>query len=228
MKGMIVGVLALLVFGCGGNVSINRAHVRFLNLVPNGPDLDLYVQGTRVIHGSAFQNLSKYGLYDAGNTTFAVTKLSQPGIEASLTGDVQEPSRYTVVVLGYGDPDAQPPSYSLILLPDQSELPDQTTSVLRIVNGSPAAGLVDVYVTEPNVDINAASPTYTSLALGGASPYGSYAIGSERVRVTPAGSKSILFDSTMFLGSRSIRTLYLRDTKDGGLPVLGSAVTDGD
>jgi len=227
VKGIIVGALALLAFGCGGSVATSRAHVRFVDMVPDGSPIDFYVQGTRVKEGAEYLDATGYALYDPGTTTFSITGLGQSTILAQVSGDVQAPLDYTVVAVGRETPPAGQPGYQLVLLPEQGGPATSTTSFIRIANVAPAELAFDVYVTAPNVDLNTVTPTYSNLAFGTVSDYGSYAVGSRQIRVTPVGSKSVLFDKTLIMLGKQVRTLYVRDSNHGGLPLQSSLVVDG-
>ena len=79
----------------------------------------------------------------------------------------------------------------------------------QIVHGSTSTGPVDVYVTDAAADLAAATPTAT-VSFGNVTPLVQQdpAV-SYRVRVTPVGSKTVLFDSGSFPVAKLKRSIYL-------------------
>ena len=79
----------------------------------------------------------------------------------------------------------------------------------QIVHGSTSTDAVDVYVTDAAVDLATASPTAT-VSFGNVTPLVEQdPVVSYRVRVTPAGSKTVLFDSGSFAVAKLKRSIYL-------------------
>lgn len=79
----------------------------------------------------------------------------------------------------------------------------------QIVHGSTSTGAADVYVTDTAADLATATPSATVsfgdvTALATQDPAVTY-----RVRVTPAGSKTVLFDSGSFPVAALRRSIYL-------------------
>jgi hypothetical protein len=88
--------------------------------------------------------------------------------------------------------------------PAQFPLPDY-----QILHASTSTGAVDVYVTDAAADLAAATPSAT-VSFGNVTPLVQLdpAV-SYRVRVTPAGDKTVLFDSGSFTVARLRRSIYL-------------------
>jgi hypothetical protein len=66
-------------------------------------------------------------------------------------------------------------------------------SGLRVFNGSAALSLVDVYATVPNAVLG--TPNVSSLVFGGVSNSFNLSAGSTQVRLTNAGTTTVLFDA---------------------------------
>ena len=79
----------------------------------------------------------------------------------------------------------------------------------QILHGSTSTGAVDVYVTDAAADLDAATPSAT-VSFGNVTPLVELdpAV-TYRVRVTPAGTKTVLFDSGSFTVARLRRSIYL-------------------
>src|SRR5262249_49972674 len=67
---------------------------------------------------------------------------------------------------------------------------------MRAVNGAAGIGAIDVYLTAPGADINTVSPVISNIVYGTATGFGTLPIGTLVLRVTPAGSKTIIFESS--------------------------------
>jgi hypothetical protein len=108
-----------------------------------------------------------------------------------------------------------------------------TAQRVRVVNGSPTAGSVDVFITAPGADLATATPTVANLAYRGASAYVTPAPGTYQIRAvpagTPAGNRSaattINLASTA-LAAGSTRTIVLADNTTGGAPLRAFVMVD--
>lgn len=104
---------------------------------------------------------------------------------------------------------------------------------LRLVNLSPTAGAVDVFLTAVGADLAAATPTAANLAYQGVSNYFTVAPGTYQLRAVPAGtapasratSVSITLAS-LALGGGTGRTLVAADNNVGGAPLRFFVLTD--
>jgi len=108
-----------------------------------------------------------------------------------------------------------------------------TETRLRIVNMSPTAGAVDVFVTAAGADLSTATPRVSGLAYKAASTYFTVAPGSYVVRAVPAGTEpanraaavTITSATTAFAGGTG-RTVVLADNSTGGAPLRAVVITD--
>jgi hypothetical protein len=108
-----------------------------------------------------------------------------------------------------------------------------TSTRLRVVNLAPSAGAVDVFVTAPNADLAAATPTFANLANRAASTYATPAPGTYQIRAVPAGTApaaraaAVRIDVTsVALGGGTGRTVVLGDQNRGGAPATAFVLTD--
>jgi|SRR5688500_1880077 len=105
---------------------------------------------------------------------------------------------------------------------------------LRIVNMSPTAGAVDVFVTAAGADLATATPRASGLAYQAASAYFTVAPGTYQVRAVPAGTAAanrnaavtINLAATPALPSGTGRTIVLADNATGGLPLRAFVIVD--
>ena len=78
---------------------------------------------------------------------------------------------------------------------------------------------MDIYVTAPGADIEAALPVLTGVEFGDVADYLEVPAGDYQVRVTPAGTKVVAIDSgALTLESGQVRTAIAVDAPGGGAP----------
>jgi Domain of unknown function (DUF4397) len=94
-----------------------------------------------------------------------------------------------------------------------------TQAKLRVIQGAPTAGTVDVYLTATGTGIASAAPTYASIPFGTDTGFVSYVAGNYDLIVTPAGSKTpLLGPIPMTLKNAGLYTEVARDAAGGGAP----------
>lgn len=163
-----------------------------------------------------------YPIY-VGTWPLAVRRTADTSIKVlDETLDIAANTDYTVIVLGLAS------GVSVRQLTDDNAAPAEGTVRLRVVHSSLSApATVDIYVTSATADIATLQPTAANVPTGGATPYLSLAPGVHRVRVTAAGSKTPLLDTTLpSLAAGAARTVLMLDRAAGGLPATASVLTD--
>ena len=116
---------------------------------------------------------------------------------------------------------------------DANPMPTASQVEVRIVNMSPSAGALDVFVTAPNADLAAATPTAANLAYQGASPYVVFAPATYQVRAVPAGTAAAARSTSVVLTINNValaggtgRTVVIADRAAGGAPLVGFVLSD--
>ena len=114
-------------------------------------------------------------------------------------------------------------------------IPAGQTSV-RVVNMSPAAGAVDVFVTAPNADLATATPVATNVTLLTAAAYANIpAITAYQVRAVPAGTAAAnraanvlvsITPTAPTLAAGTGHTIVIADKAAGGAPPTAFVLTD--
>jgi hypothetical protein len=104
---------------------------------------------------------------------------------------------------------------------------------LRVVNLSPTAGAVDVFLTAAGADLATATPLVTGLAYQGASSSALATAGTYTLRAVPAGTPAANRNAavTITLGGITLagatgRTVVLADRATGGAPLTAFVLTD--
>lgn len=222
--GMAAGLTALAGCKLDNNLKpVNNVQglVQFINAAPRYHFVNLNVDSANVvplegyatgssIYVNALANARQFEVRDSANTNVLA---SSPLLVANQTV-------YTVIFTQHAT------GGGLLVYQDTVSAPPGNSVGLRLVNASPTAGPVDVYVT--GADSTLATPISTNVAFESASNYVSAPAGGiVRLRVTAAGTKNVLLDvdaSTLTAGQ--VRTIVMVDGVGGGLPATWLAVPD--
>jgi hypothetical protein len=101
-----------------------------------------------------------------------------------------------------------------------------TDARVRIVHGSPSAGAVDIYVTEPGVDITTVDPAFPDVPFRAETGYVALPPGTYDVAVTPTGTTNVAISLTdVMIDGGGVYTVIARDAEGGGVP-LGVILLD--
>lgn len=220
--GILAGLAAI--GGCNLDSSIAPAGpqgiVQFINAAPRYSSVDLNVDSVDVAPGETYGNGSSVNVTaKATPQQFLVNITSDTTVLATSMVQVNDKSVYTVILT------QRPVGAGLLVLPDTVTAPSGNTANLRVINASPSAGLVDVYIT--GTDSTLANPVSVNLPIEGISPYVNVPVGAGRVRITAAGTKNVLLDvDATGLTPGQVRTVLLLDSPGGGLPVTWIPVPD--
>ena len=104
---------------------------------------------------------------------------------------------------------------------------------IKVINMSPTAGAVDVFVTAANADLATATPVAANLAVRAAFPGALFAAGTYQVRTVPAGTAPAARAAAvntnltgLAIGANGGRTIVIADAAAGGAPLRSFALTD--
>jgi hypothetical protein len=93
-----------------------------------------------------------------------------------------------------------------------------------MVHLAPGGPALDLYYTGPSDALTTATPIATAVAFTGSTGYLTPAIGTGRIRVTQAGTKTVLIDSgTLTFATGQVSTLFVlgNPANGGGAPYSG-------
>ena len=205
-----------LVSACGdddnGTGPENSGRLRIVHLAPTAPDVDVLVDDVEVATNAPYLAVSDYLEVEAGSRDIAIRVSNSDVVLEEEDVTVADGVDYTVLVVG------EPDEVSLDVLTDDNTAPAAGNARVRLVHGSPGAGLVDIYVTDPGTDIELVTPDLTAVAFGEFSPYIEVPAGDYRVRITPTGTTDPVIDETLTLSSGQVRTGIAVDAPGGGAP----------
>ena len=209
--------VAALAAGCSDDDSntgpATDAGVRVVHASPDAPSVDVLVDDAQVLSSVPYLGSSSYLEVPSGSRNIKVNAAgtSTTVIDADLP--LTAGTDYTVIAGGLVS-DIAP-----IVVEDDRSAPATGNIKVRAVHGAPSAPAVDIYVTAPGADLEVATPTLTSVPFGAASDYLEIPAGDYQVRVTPAGSKTVVIDSGMqSLAAGQVRTVIAVDSTGGGAP----------
>lgn len=222
----VVGMAAGLVSVAGCKVdnalgpSNNQAIVQFINAASRYPTADLFVDGVDALSGLPYgQGSSIFVNAPTTPRLFAVRGAPDTTTLASSQLVVSNKTTYAMILT------QRSAGAGLIVLPDTVSAPPANSIGLRIVNAAPAAGTVDVYIT--GTDSTLTTPIATNIPFEGVMNYQYIPVGTVRLRVTAAGTKTVLLDvDASPLVSGQVRTIVVIDTDAGGLPLTWLGIPD--
>lgn len=208
---------AALVAGCSDDDSTGpaaaEAGVRVVHASPDAPSVDVLVDNAQVLSGVPYLGSSSYLEVPAGSRNVKVNAAGSTTTVIDADLPLTAGADYTVIAGGLVS------DISPIVLEDDLTAPAAGNIKVRAVHGAPSAPAVDIYVTAPGADLEAATPALTSVPFGAASDYLTVPAGDYQVRVTPAGSKTVVIDSgPLTLTAGQVRTAIAVDSPGGGAP----------
>lgn len=230
--GLLTISAALLVSGCGSTTTSN---VRAVNASP-GLSQSVFQVGTipiafNIPYGTVgVDPKGQYttdasGIYrEVGTGTNQLIALyAQLASSPLATGKATlvKNSNYTVVSLASG------PQLHLLTLTDDNSAPSGGNFKLRLMDASPSAGSVDVYLTAPGANLPNAKPLQTDFLFGQVTQtYFEIAPASYELRVTPTGDPSaVLIDVPFAPSGGNVYTAFLLDPPAGGAGKFGALLT---
>jgi hypothetical protein len=220
---VVVGVLQSVLVGCGGGGGSDvvpgdqvprQGTIRVVNAIPDAGFIDSYLSGTLFAHVSYAQSslliktlVGRYQMAVLAPTRGGPTDILVQAEAVNLT----QQNEVNLLMIG-------PFASTQLLRIDNTEIDfgvDLTQPATfpepdyQIVHAATNTGTVDVYVTEQNVDINTVSPSAT-VSFGDVTPLVNLdSTVTYRLRVTTAGTKTVLFDSGPYTQAKLFRAMYL-------------------
>jgi hypothetical protein len=190
-----------------------EARVRVVHASPDAPDVDVLVDDAEALADVPYLAASDYLGLPSGERNLKVNAAgtSTTVIDADVT--LVDGTDYTVIASGLVA------SIAPIVLEDDNSAPAAGNAKVRAIHGAPGAPAVDIYITAPGADLAGETPALSGVDFGDVSDYIEAPAGDYQVRVTPAGSTTVVIDSgTLTLASGQIRTAVAVDAAGGGAP----------
>jgi hypothetical protein len=191
MKKILYQLVSLMMLG-GLAASAQNARVRVVHASPDAPNVDILVNGNKVLENLPFSEYSEYLPVPGGtyNVKINVTGTSTTAFEAPLS--VTGGKDYTVIAVGYA---SKSPSLTVKVLEDDNSAPSDGNIKVRVVHGAPAAPAVDIYWTTPFETLEGKTPVLSNVPFNAASGYLTVPVSMYQARVAVAGTKTVAIDS---------------------------------
>lgn len=198
------------------------ALVRVLHASPDAPAVDVLVNDTVVLSDVPYKAASGYLSLPAGSYNFKVNAAGTSATVIDVTPELMMNNAYSVIAVDYLS------DITALLIPEDNFTPGQGNLKLRVVHGSPSAPAVDIYITEPGIDLMDAMPTLENVAFKAFSDYLEVPAGEYQIRVTLAMTDTIVYDTgAVSLAAGSTLTAVAVESTMGISPI-GLVVLTGD
>lgn len=200
----------------GGGGSDGSASVRLVNATLTHASLDLLANSKTIVTGTALDTASAYVDVDDGSPSLQVNDATTGAVLAVTAPTVTDGQKFALLAYESGG------SVRTAVISEDVTAPPSGTAIVRVFNAATDAGSIDVYLTDPAVDITTLSSpnfTFTSSTSVQASNFVSFGPGTYRLRVTGAGNPSDLrLDiPSVVLASQQVATAILTPTAGGTL-----------
>ena len=179
------------------------ARVRVLHDVAKGPNVDIYIDGSRALSNVPFRANSDYKEVPAGVHTVEVkahpsTAASQALITKNINlAEAANTPYYTVIA--HGDA-SNLSSLDLLLVKDRDVCPAVGTTTVRFVHSAATVPAVDVYLN--------GAKTLSNRAYGSTTNYLEVPAGEAQIQVNVAGTNQAVLGGTLLFESGTNYTIY--------------------
>lgn len=209
------------VAGCGGSGSSTSGSpsLRVINATLTHPSIDLLVNSTVSISGTAKDAISAYVTPAAGSTAVQVNDAGSSTALVTVLPNLVAGNHYSLLVYESGG------AVQTVLLTEDYATPTASTAQLRVYDAANDAGRLDVYITAPSVDLATLSSPTSTLTAGSATDALTYSPGTYRIRVTGRGNVADLrLDiPAVTLANQQFATVVLTPAS-GGVLLDGAAL----
>ncbi len=214
--GFIVAFAAAALVACGGGGSSSSANVRLVNATLTHASLNLLANATSVVTATAVDTASAYVGVPTGSPALQINDATSGAVLATTAPTIASGQHFAVVAYESGG------IVRTAVVAEDTVAPTTGTAELRVFDTATDSGAIDVYVTDPAVDITTlSSPTFSFAASTSVQATGflSFSPGTYRVRITGAGNPADLrLDiPSVVLANLDIATVILTPTTGGTL-----------
>jgi hypothetical protein len=171
--------------------AVQFANLRIANLIPDatGP-INATIDTKTFVSGLNFEGLTQYQQIDSGTRVIQLSVAGGATNILSTTFNFVGTINYTLLVFGtVGEPTS-------FVVSDATIDPGAGNFNLRVINAATGVPSVDVYVTAPGASLDTAAPTVPDTSLAASSGFITLPVGNLQIRITPVGTKEVIYDST--------------------------------
>jgi hypothetical protein len=195
---------AAILAGCnsGGGVGAKpiNTRVRLVNLIPDASSITLTIDtDAPLVAGVAFEQQTQYLDVTSGTHVFTVSDDSGNQTIIDVTQSLVNGQDYTLVVFGLVESaSSQFELDSTLSIPQSGTfvtVPNSGTFGVRLGNFAEGVGSLDLYLTAAGADISVTAPLLVNVTLGSTSVFATLPMGSYELRLTPTGTKEVVYDT---------------------------------
>ncbi|MBK7905363.1 MAG: DUF4397 domain-containing protein [Gemmatimonadetes bacterium] len=196
------------------------SHLRVVQAVANAPIMELVVDSTPYLSGIGFRSSSGFLEVEAGTRRVRLFPNGSATPLLDHTFPIEFPRAYTLFSTGVVG------AVEAVVVPDTAAIPGPGEIKLRVIQAAPSAGTVDVYITDPSVPIDSATPILEDVVFRGNTDYFTLPVGRYRIRLTTANTRTVVLDMNQLISERAMRTVVATDAAGGGTPLVGILLVD--
>ena len=174
-------------------IEISESQIRVIHAGSDAPLVNVTANNNSFVDDVDYAMSSGLATVPSGSYAVAVNAQLPDGTTATVLSadlDTEADVEYTAVALG----NVADESLMLKLIANPEQDIAANYARVQVLHASPAVGLVDVYVTEPNADISMMQPTLSANYMD-ASPQLEVPAADYQIRITAAGLKQAVYDS---------------------------------
>jgi hypothetical protein len=222
---LTAAVAAAFVAGCGGAATADDAFgfstLRVINLAPGSGNIDFSYAGqalaTALPYGGAAPQTNQAGtLFESGTDSLVVRWFGASGKTLTQSLAIDPNRRYTAVFVGQpGNTGTNAPRV-LVLNDAEAGLYRGQTN-LRLIHAATGTGAVDVYFTADNETITEKTPNFAGFTRYSSTGLLHFPAGAWKVWVTPVGSKTRIYSSTLQMEEGLYGTMTAVSDGEGAL-----------
>jgi len=192
--------------------SAQTARVRVVHASSDAPAVDILVDGSVAFQGMKFRDYTNYTPGPAGMRMISINVAGTTTTALRLPFTLMDGVAYTFYAFGK----LSNSSLNIIGTGDDLVAPAMDSTKVRVVHGASTAPAVDIFVTAPFAAIPN-MPLLSSVPYTMASHYLTVPAGDYQARVAPAGTRTVVIDSSRLrLMGGTVRTIVAIDAPAGG------------
>jgi hypothetical protein len=199
--------------GCGDSNSDSQTSVRVFHASPDAPNVDVLLNGGRVLENVPYAAASDFLPVDSGDTRVQVNVAGTDTTAIDAHLNLEEDTDYLIVAA-----DKVARIAPLVFTADRT-VPSAGSAKVRVLHSAASAPAVDVYVTAPDAGIANASPVLSNVPFKAMSDYLTVPSGTYDVAVTVAGTKQVAIEAKgLVIADQLVATVAALDAVGGGAP----------
>jgi hypothetical protein len=214
-KFLFAAVPVALLAACGGGddslddrLGLADPKVRLIHAVPLAPNVSLFrndVAQAGDVTNLPYLGASRYFDVESGLARWNVATATSPALPVGeVTFDAQRGKKFTLVAV----PNAGSVTEAVLIVDPYNKGITSDNARVRMFNASFNADNVDVYLTAPTADIATLAPNFAAVGYKQAVPAsGADSLevegGAYRIRMTTAGTKTVIFNATVSLAQNA-------------------------